>query len=52
MEDGMYIAPGIHRDEWLNLKLDDEKSSDWNRAIEIFNERISSRYLEPADLLI
>jgi len=48
----MYIAPGIHRDEWLKLKLDDEKSSDWNRAIYIFNERINSRYLEPVDLLI
>lgn len=48
----MYIAPGIHKDEWLKLKLDDEKSSDWNRAIEIFNERIRSRYLEPGDLLI
>lgn len=48
----MYIAPGIPRDEWLNLKLDDEKSSDWNRAIEIFVERIASRYLEPVDLLV
>lgn len=48
----MHIAPEIHRDEWLKLKLDDEASSDWNRAIYIFNERINSRYLEPVDLLI
>jgi len=48
----MYIAPGIHRDEWLKLKLDDETSPDWNRAIDIFNARIDSRYLEPVDLLI
>jgi hypothetical protein len=48
----MYIAPGIHRDEWIKLQLDDETSLDWNRAIEIFNERIGSRYLEPVDLLI
>lgn len=48
----MYISPGIHKDEWLNLKLDDSGSSDWNRAIEIFMERIHSRYLEPVDLLI
>ncbi len=48
----MYIAPGIHRDEWTKLQLDDETSPDWNRAIEIFNARIGSRYLEPVDLLI
>lgn len=48
----MYIAPGIHRDEWLKLNLDDAESTDWNRAIEIFNARIESRYLEPVDLLI
>ena len=47
-----YIAPGIRRDEWLRLNLDDPKSPDWNRAIEIFNERIRSRYIEPADLLM
>ena len=48
----MYIAPGIHRDEWLKLELDDAESHDWNRAIEIFAARIQSRYLEPVDLLI
>ena len=48
----MYIAPGIHRDGWLKLKLDDAASLDWNRSIEIFAARIQSRYLEPVDLLI
>lgn len=48
----MYIAPGIHKDEWLKLRLDNETGSDWNRAIDIFNARIDSRYLEPVDLLI
>lgn len=48
----MYIAPGIRRDEWLKLNLNDPHSPDWNRAIEIFNQRIRSRYIEPADLLI
>jgi len=48
----MYIAPAIHRDEWLKLKLDDDRSTDWNRAIEVFLARIQSRYLEPIDLLI
>lgn len=48
----MYIAPGIHRDEWLKLNLNDNKNPDWDLAIEIFNQRIQSRYLEPVDLLI
>lgn len=48
----MHIAPGIHRNEWLKLKLDDGTSTDWKRGIEIFNERINSRYIEPVDLLI
>jgi hypothetical protein len=48
----MYIAPGIHKNEWLKLNLNDAESTDWNRAIEIFNARIQSRYLEPIDLLI
>ncbi len=48
----MYIAAGIHRNEWLKLKLDDKKSPDWNHAVDIFKERINSRYLEPVDLLI
>ena len=48
----MYIAPGIHRDEWLKLKLDDAESPDWNRSIEILAARIQSRYLEPVGLLI
>ena len=48
----MYIAPGIPRDEWLKLELDDAASLDWNRAIEIFAARIYSRYLEPVNLLI
>jgi hypothetical protein len=48
----MYIAPGIHRDEWLKLELNDASSLDWNRAVEIFAARIQSRYLEPVDLLI
>lgn len=48
----MHIAPGIHKDEWLKLKLNDAESPDWNRAIEIYDARIQSRYLEPVDLLI
>lgn len=48
----MYIAPEIHSDEWLKLKLDAPGSPDWNRAVEIFNVRIQSRYFEPVKLLL
>lgn len=48
----MYIAPGITDVEYNKLNLDDNDSPDWERAIEIFKLRISSRYLEPVDLLI
>ena len=48
----MYIAPGITNDEYKKLNLVDNDSPDWERAIEIFKSRLSSRYLEPVDLLI
>jgi hypothetical protein len=48
----MYIAPNVHAEEYKRLNLDYDDSPDWGRAIEIFKLRISSRYLEPVDLLI
>ena len=48
----MQIAPGVDSSEWLSLKLDDDDSDDWEKAIEIFELRIKSRYLEPVDLLV
>jgi len=48
----MYIAPGVTDEEYKRLNLDDNDSPDWDRAVEILRLRISSRYLEPVDLLI
>ncbi len=48
----MEIAPGIDASKWKELDLDNDQSSDWNKAIEIFQMRIEGRYLEPVDLLI
>jgi len=48
----MYIAPGITNEKYKKLNLDNNNSPDWESAIEIFKLRISSRYLEPVDLLI
>lgn len=48
----MYIAPGIHRDEWVNLNLDDHDNTDWHKATSILQSRMSERYLDAAALLI
>ena len=47
----MYIAPNFTVKDWSNLNL---KSSepDWQIAINAFDERIRSRYIEPVDHLI
>jgi len=46
------IAPGINATDWHALNLDDPKSNDWGRAIEIFRSRIKERYIEPAQILL
>lgn len=48
----MYIAPGVTDEEYKQLKLENNQSNNWDRAVEIFKIRIASRYLEPVDLLI
>ena len=48
----MEIARGIDQEEWHRLNLTDPDSKDWIRAIEIFEKRISERYIEPADKLV
>src|SRR5438067_3408767 len=48
----MQIAPGVNASAWHDLKLDDPKAADWNRAVEILVSRIRDRYLGPIDFLI
>jgi hypothetical protein len=48
----MEIAPGINAEEWNNLRLDDDESADWKRAVEILEARINGRFIEPIDQLI
>ncbi len=49
----MEIAPSGHTiDDWKNLDLDNENSSDWCEAIKILESRIRGRYLDPVDELI
>ena len=48
----MEIAPGIDSTVWKSLTLDDPKSADWERAIDIFRSRLESRFIEAVDELI
>ena len=48
----MYISPGVTDEDYKRLNLENNQSNDWNRVIDIFKTRITSRYLEPVDLLI
>lgn len=48
----MYIAPGIHSDKYKSLDLADAPSPDWQVAIGYLHQRITSRYLDPVDVLI
>ncbi|MGP0591399.1 hypothetical protein ACTRXD_02525 [Nitrospira sp. T9] len=48
----MYIAPGYEDADWKKLELDHGTSSDWPKAINIFEARIKGRYLDPSNMLI
>lgn len=52
--DNFEIAPGHRVAEWKSLQLDEQDGStaDWDKAIAIFDRRIRSRFIEPAQLLI
>jgi hypothetical protein len=47
----MYIAPNFTDEDWNNLDLDNNED-DWQKAIDVFYERLNSRYVEPVDKLI
>ncbi len=48
----MKIAPGIDADDWKRLDLGNPDSSDWERAISIFEYRIRGRFTDAVDFLI
>lgn len=50
--DDVEIAPRHTAAEWKVLKLDEPNSSDWSKAIEIFDSRIRRRFIDPVDVLI
>lgn len=50
--DSMEIAPEFTVSDWKKLQLQDPLSKDWEKAISVFEKRIKSRFIEPADILI
>ncbi|KIZ40511.1 MULTISPECIES: hypothetical protein [Rhodopseudomonas] len=48
------IAPGHRVREWNSLTLNEAESgtAEWNKALAIFDARIRSRFIEPAQILI
>jgi len=46
----MQIAPGIDATDWKKLDLD--KPDEWQRAVSIFEQRISGRFTDAIDFLI
>lgn len=47
----MEIAPNFTAEQWNRLDLD-ENEDDWQTAINVFNERLNARYIEPVEKLI
>jgi hypothetical protein len=54
LPDNFEIAPGYRVKDWKGLTLSEANggTTDWNKAISIFDTRIRSRFIEPAQLLI
>lgn len=50
--DSMEIALGFTVGDWKKLNLEDPTSKNWEKAIYVFESRINSRFIEPADILI
>jgi hypothetical protein len=52
--DNLEIAPGYTVKCWKNLTLDSRQpdSTDWKKALQILDARISQRFLDPVDELI
>jgi hypothetical protein len=48
----MQIAPHFDSSQWSRLHLDDAMSKDWEEAVSVLRNRIYSRFIEPADILV
>jgi len=43
---GIKISPNYYQSDWNELNLTSNNLNDWNKAIEIFNDRIEGRYFK------
>ncbi|WP_307015043.1 hypothetical protein [Agrobacterium tumefaciens] len=52
--DDIYISPKYKIERWKALNLDTENpnENDWNTAVDILDDRITERFLKPAQYLI
>jgi len=48
---GIKISPNFYQQDWTDLDLSKDKKDDWNRAIEIFKDRIEGRYFKQIQTL-
>jgi hypothetical protein len=51
MTSSMHISPEYTVDDWQKLTLDNDKEDDWQKAIDIFKDRIYGRFLKPVELI-
>lgn len=47
---GIQISPKYYKSDWEKLSLEG-KSSDWKKAVEIFDDRMKGRFFDQIDLL-
>lgn len=45
----IYISPKFNVGDWKALEMRSSEKPDWDKAIEIFHDRISGRFLKPVD---
>jgi len=48
----MEISPNFTVNDWNNLNLSDQYGGDWDKASDVFKDRIDSRYIRPINELI
>ena len=47
----MDIAPNFSNEDWEKLDLENSED-DWQKAIDVFEQRLFARYIDPVDILI
>ena len=47
----MDIAPNFSAEDWKKLDLENSED-DWQQAVDVFEQRLFARYIEPVDVLI